>query len=101
MSKSLIVAFRAAKASGDKVSLYCKSDSEIEWPQEGRIYDNWKSLLGTMSEILGRAESEFESLRLSGFELGNQRVTTQQLKLFGFPNLDMLPYHQSYQGIDV
>ena len=44
------------------MSLYCKLDSEIEWPKEGRIYDNWKSLLGTMSEILGRAESEFESL---------------------------------------
>ena len=100
MSVSLIAVFRAAKASGDKVSLYCKLESETEWPKEGQTYHNWKQLLGSMSDILGRPESEFDALRLSGFELGKQRVTTQQLKLFGFPNLDMLPYHQSYQGID-
>ncbi len=82
------------------MELLCKRMSDVAWPRDGRQYDNWKQLLGTMSDILGRPEKDFDALRTSDYAIEDQHVTTQQLKLFGFPNLDMTSKHSSYQNID-
>ncbi len=100
MGSSIIVEFRAVKRAGDGVDLFCKMATDAEWPETGREYANWKQLLGTMSEILARPEGEFNALRSADCVLSGQVLTSQQLKLFGFPNLDMTSAHPSYQGSD-
>jgi len=91
MSEPLLVAFRAEKSPDGRATLFCKEMSAPGWPAKGRLYDNWQQLVGTMSEILGRPESDFASMRINGNVLENQRVTEQQLTRFQFPNLKRAP----------
>jgi hypothetical protein len=101
MNESICVCFKAETRQGTQVELFCKRCDDAMWPPSGRGYANWKQLLGTMSEILGVPEESLDILRAPGRALENRPVTTQQLKLFGFPNLDMTSTHPSYQSIDI
>ncbi len=91
MGEILRVDFRAVELPDGKVTLLCKEVGNPEWPDQGRLYDGWQQLIGTMSEIFGRPENDFTSLRVGGNALENQRVTEQQLMGFQFPNLKRPP----------
>jgi hypothetical protein len=101
MSDSILVAFKADSASEDKAVLYCKTATEMQWPEGGAEYSNWKQLLGSMAENLERQESEFRVLQQPGYILKNQLVPKFQLFRFGFPNLNLISEFPSNQAFDV